>query len=171
MNWKQPIVPMIAPLVVRGRSALGTLCREVLILAAICAAAGRIQAAEPSRATNEFIFPKSVFVYNDPKGKDPFYPNRPRAGTVPVSTNVTVSTGPNLADFQLRGITGPPERRIALINNLTFVKGEEQEVRAGNARVKIKVQEIRDKSVIVLIEGQAEPKELLLRDTQLPFNE
>lgn len=143
-----------------------------LILAAVFAVAARIEAAEPSRATNEFVFPKSVFVYSDPKGKDPFYPNRPRAGTVAVvSTNVPTSTGPNLADFQLRGITGPPERRIALINNLTFIKGEEQEVRAGNAKVKIKVQEIRDKSVIILIEGQTEPKELVLQDRQLPFTE
>jgi hypothetical protein len=169
MNWIQPINRMNE----RCRSEWkrpGTL-RRGLILTAVFAAAGQIQAAEPARATNEFVFPKSVFVYSDLKGKDPFYPNRPRAGTVPVSTNVPKSTGPNLADFQLRGITGPPERRIALINNLTFTKGEEQEVRAGNAKAKIRVVEIGEKTVKILIEGQAEPKELVLPERLIPLTE
>ena len=143
---------------------------QALILAAVLAIAGWVEAAEPARATNEFAFPKSVFVYNDTKGKDPFYPNRARGGTVVVSTNTPVSTGPNLADLQLRGIAGPPERRIALINNLTFSKGEEQEVRVGNSKAKIKVLEIREKSVSILVEGQPEPKELILQDKVIPIS-
>lgn len=147
---------------------LETLRWQGLILAAVLAMAGWVQAAEPARATNEFAFPKSVFIHNDMKGKDPFFPNRARGGTVAVSTNTPVSTGPNLADLQLRGIAGPPERRIALINNLTFTTGEEQEVRSGNAKAKIKVLEIREKSVIILIEGQTDSKELVLPDRLLP---
>ena len=71
----------------------------------------------------------------------------------------------------LKGITGPPERRIALINNLTFVKGEENDVKAGNGKVKIKVLEIRDKSVVITVEGAAQPKELLLQEKLLPISE
>ena len=158
---------------ISARSRLFSGCLETLrsqgiILAAVLAMAGRVQAAEPARTTNEFAFPKSVFVYNDMKGKDPFFPNRNRGGTIAVSTNTAASTGPNLADLQLRGLAGPPERRIALINNLTFTKGEEQEVRVGNAKVKIKVLEIREKSVIILIEGQTDSKELVLPDRLLP---
>ena len=171
MNQTQP-VKRIAARRQSPRQWIEMLHRPGLILAAVFAVAGRIEAAEPSRATNEFVFPKSVFVYSDPKGKDPFYPNRPRSGTVTVvSTNVPTSTGPNLADFQLRGITGPPERRIALINNLTFTKGEEQEVRAGNAKAKIRVVEIGEKTVKILIEGQAEPKELVLPERLIPLTE
>ena len=171
MNRTQPVKRMPAwrqsP-----RKRIKTPRRQWLVLGAILAVAGRIEAAEPSRTTNEFVLPKSVFVYNDMKGKDPFFPNRPRAGTVPVvSTNVPTSTGPNLADFQLRGITGPPERRIALINNLTFTKGEEQEVRAGNGKVKIRVMEIREKSVVIVIDGQVEPKELVLPERLIPLTE
>jgi hypothetical protein len=156
--------------------SLFSVLREILrwqglILAAGIAMGGRVQAAEPARTTNEFAFPKSVFVHNDAKGKDPFFPNRARGGgTVLVSTNTPVSTGPNLADLQLRGIAGPPERRIALINNLTFSKGEEQEVRAGNSKVKIKVLEIAEKSVSILIDGQTEAKELVLPERLIPIS-
>ncbi|HKS35985.1 MAG TPA: hypothetical protein VJW76_02260, partial [Verrucomicrobiae bacterium] len=40
--------------------------------------------------------------------------------------------------------------------------------RVGNSRVKIKVLEIRDKSVPILIEGQTEPKELVLQEIERP---
>ena len=158
---------------ISARRSLFSGCLETLrwpglILAAVLAMAVPVHAAEPARATNEFAFPKSVFIYNDMKGKDPFFPNRNRGGTVSVSTNTAISTGPNLADLQLRGLAGPPERRIALINNLTFTKDEEQEVRIGNAKAKIKVLEIREKSVIIRIEGQTESKELVLPDRLLP---
>jgi cell division protein FtsB len=70
-----------------------------------------------------------------------------------------------LKELQLEGITGTPGRRIAVINNLTFTQGEEGEVRARNGRkIKIRVLEIRDKSVLLQIEGLAEPKELLLQE-------
>jgi sulfur carrier protein ThiS len=124
--------------------------------------------ADQNRSTNEVPVLKSIFVYNDSKGKDPFFPNRPRPGSVVVQTNTVQVVGPNLSALQLLGITGPPDRRIALINNLTFVKGEEQEVRAGNGKVKIRVLEIREKSVVVTAEGQADPKELLLTERLLP---
>jgi len=71
----------------------------------------------------------------------------------------------------LKGITGPAEKRIALINNLTFAKGEEGEVKAGPGKVKIRVLEIREKSVIVSIEGVAAPKELILQERLLPVGE
>jgi hypothetical protein len=71
----------------------------------------------------------------------------------------------------LKGITGTPERRIVLINNMTFANGEEAEVRAGSGKVKIRVMEIREKSVLVSIEGVAQPKELILQEKLLPFGE
>jgi hypothetical protein len=67
-------------------------------------------------------------------------------------------------ELQLEGITGTPGRRIAVINNLTLTQGEEGEVRARNGKIKIRVLEIRDKSVLLQIDGLAEPKELLLQE-------
>ena len=68
-----------------------------------------------------------------------------------------------LKELRLEGITGTPGRRIAVINNLTLTQGEEGEVRARNGKIKIRVLEIRDKSVLLQIEGLPEPKELLLQ--------
>ncbi len=128
-------------------------------------------AADAPRATNEFVVPKSVFVSNDSRGKDPFFPNRSRLAQPTTVTSSVTNTAPNLNDLQLKGITGTAERRTALINNLTFGKGEEGEVRARNGKIKIRVLEIRDKSVLLQIEGLAEPKVLLLPDRLLPVGE
>ena len=139
------------------------------LLPAVLCLAWLARAADANQATNEIIIPKSVFVSNDPRGKDPFFPNRPRMGLLPTApTTNTVSTpGPNVGDLQLRGITGSPERRVALINTLPLEKGEEAEVRVSNGRLKIQVLEIREKSVLLRIDGQKEPKELLLPERLL----
>lgn len=127
-----------------------------------------LNAAE-TNAASQVTFPKSVFVHNDPAGKDPFFPNRQRGPVVVISTNTTPTITPDA--LFLKGFTGPPDKRIALINNLTFVKGEEQEVRIGTAKLKVKLVDIRDNSVIVTVEGQSEPKELVLPDKTLPISE
>jgi len=129
--------------------------------------------AETNRLAPEVVIPKSVFVSEGAIGKDPFFPNSTR----PLNRKAPEDPGkkPVVQDFSqllvLKGITGPPEKRIALINNLTFSKGEEGEPKAGNGKVKIRVLEIREKSVVISMEGVATPKELLLQDKLLPVGE
>src|SRR5437016_12077662 len=89
------------------------------------------QGAETNRPAAEVVIPKSVFVSEGDIGKDPFFPNSVRR-----RPKVPDDSGkPVIRDFSqllvLKGITGPAEKRIALINNLTFAKGEEGEVKAG----------------------------------------
>jgi len=62
-------------------------------------------------------------------------------------------------------------RPIATINNLTFAVGEEQDVKIEGGKVKIRVLEIREKSVVVSVEKQPLPIELKLRDVNLNFDE
>jgi len=59
----------------------------------------------------------------------------------------------------------------ATINNLTFAVGEEQEVKVEGGKVKIRVLEIREKSVVISIENQPQAVELKLRDVNLKFGE
>jgi hypothetical protein len=127
-------------------------------------------AAETNRTATRAVFPKSVFVHNDPAGKDPFFPNRRHGTTMVIDTNKPIPTVNTDALF-LKGFTGTADRRIALINNQTFAKGEEGEVKLGSGKVKIRVVEIKDKSVIIEIEGQSERKELVLPDNTLQFKE
>ncbi len=125
--------------------------------------------AETNRPASEVVIPKSVFDAEGNTGKDPFFPNSPRRRLKPSDD---AGKKPVTQDFSqmlvLKGITGTAEKRIALINNLTFAKDEEGEVKAGNGKVKIRVLEIRDKSVVISIAGTAAPKELLLQETLLP---
>lgn len=131
---------------------------------------GLAHAAETNRPTVEIVIPKSVFISEGNIGKNPFFPNSRRLQAKAPDDS---SKKPAPVDFSqslvLKGITGPPEKRIALINNLTFAKDEEGDVKVGSGKVKIRVLEIRDKSVIVSVEGSAVPKELLLQETLVPL--
>ena len=141
-----------------------------LTLLAMVAMVCTINAAETNKTAPRAVFPKSVFVHDDPAGKDPFFPNRQRGTTVVVNTNKATPTLNTDALF-LKGFTGTGDKRIALINNQTFAKGEEGEVKLGSGKIKIRVVEMKDKSVIIEIEGQSERKELVLPESILPFKE
>ncbi len=132
---------------------------------------GAIQGAEQStnRAPAQPTFPHSVFASEGATGKDPFFPNSMRRMKRDDSSKQTA-----VRDFstllKFTGIAGGV-RPIATINNLTFAAGEEQEVKVEGGKVKIRVLEIREKSVIVSIERQPQPIELKLRDVNLKFDE
>ncbi len=64
-------------------------------------------------------------------------------------------------EIQLRGISGPPGRRLALINDATVAMGESCRVRVGSTNRNLRCLEVRDRSVLVEIDGQ--PQELILR--------
>src|SRR3954453_19286067 len=99
-------------------------------------AAAPVAATNP--ATNVITIPISTFLMprSPQEGRDPFFPTsmRPYAtATVVASTNFL---GPMVAvDLRLKGFSGPPERRLAIINNHTFEAGEEADVMSGNNKV------------------------------------
>jgi thioredoxin-related protein len=62
----------------------------------------------------------------------------------------------------LKGISGPKERRIVLINNASLMKGETAKVRAEDRDVVIFCKDIREDSVLVTCDG----KELELKLAQ-----
>jgi hypothetical protein len=135
----------------------------------ICLGDGIYAAAATNQVASIPEIPKSVFVSDGAVGRDPFFPKSTRFQPRKVDEvkNTTVQE-----DFsrmlRLTGVTGGT-KPIATINNLTFEAGETQEVKVDNRKVKIRVQEILEKSVIVKIEGQPAPVELKLRDFQLPL--
>jgi len=144
----------------------------VLVCVLLASAAARDQAlappprgpANPVSNTNhaEFAAPQSVF--DIPKapveGKDPFFPDSMRlfASQVPVqaSTNrfQAPAPAPAVVELRLQGISGPPERRLAIINTRTFAAGEEEEVPTNAGRTRIRCVEIGADSVVVLVGQQ-----------------
>jgi hypothetical protein len=119
-------------------------------------AAGKAKAATNAPPV-EVEPPKSVFI--DPgspgEGKDPFYPQSVRLRPPPpVVTPATPIVTPAVVQLDLKGISGVGNRRFAIINNRTFETGEDGEIAVNSGRVRVVCKEIKDDSVLVLVNGQ-----------------
>lgn len=121
--------------------------------------------------------PAAVFVDDLGTGIDPFFPNSRRrparvarpSGTTPVVARPEpVPTAPVALAISLRGIVGPSYRRLALLsaNARTYdVKsGEELLMKTGTADVRVTCVEIRERSVVVRVDGETSDRELQLKD-------
>ncbi len=147
---------------------------STLWLALLCAAC-LARAAQPpptNRVPAEVVIPKSVFVTNDVSGRDPFFPNSERVKQT-IQPDPTQGAKPpkpvGVGSLRLLGITTDADgKRIALINNTTFAKGEVHEVRTDSGRAKVRCVEMRETSVVVAFEGQSEEYELVLPEKLLP---
>jgi len=136
----------------------------------LCLLGGAVHAAETNtnRAPAQVAFPQSVFSTDGVTGKDPFFPNSIRRMKRDDTGKQPTRDLSGL--LKLTGVTGGV-KPIATINNLTFAAGEEQEVKVEGGRLKIRVLEIREKSVVINVEKQPLPLELKLRDVNLKFDE
>ena len=112
-----------------------------------------------SMTINALAIPRSVFDYR--AGKDPFFPNR-------VVTPAPAPDPEKTERLIIKGITGSSDRRVALINDRTFAKGEAGEIRLGTNTFQIRVIDIKDKSVI--IERAGRTNELPLVENLLPLD-
>ncbi len=102
--------------------------------------------------------PKSIFNDDPAFGKDPFFPKSARRKTAEVITG----SGPEVAEeISLKGISSLRDRRMVLINTYTFEEGEQGEIKVGGQTATIHVREVKDRSVIVSINGVL--RELRLR--------
>jgi hypothetical protein len=120
----------------------------VLPLAAAPTAAPVVQPVIP-----EVVVTRSVFVLpaNPKEGRDPFFPNSSRPYEDATSKNPVVS---DMTALVLRGISGPPDHRLAIINNHTFGVGDEGDVLTPHGRIHIHCVEIKDTSAVVESGGQ-----------------
>jgi protein disulfide-isomerase len=89
------------------------------------------------------------------KDSEPEAPRRPPA-FVPIAP-----AQPNYyAELALKGISGSPASRMALINNETFMAGDTAKVKVRDTRVEVVCKEIREDSVLITVDGK--PCELKL---------
>ena len=72
----------------------------------------------------------------------------------PAFGGAKVGPPPKYTALTLKSISGTGSKKLALINNQTFALGETAKVRLGDGEVKVRLEEIRDKSVIVIVEGK-----------------
>jgi len=66
-------------------------------------------------------------------------------------------------DLVLKNISGPENRRFALLNNQTFAQGDSAKVKMLDGEVQVHCLEIRAESVLVAVKGEPSPREIPLR--------
>ncbi|HVV00510.1 MAG TPA: hypothetical protein VHH88_04055 [Verrucomicrobiae bacterium] len=144
----------------------------VLALAALgmvsIASAGGAKAPAKAKASDEpKAEPKPLLsVFEMPKtpadGRDPFYPKsmRPYISDKPVVAT-KAAPAPIDADLALKGLSGPADHRLALVNNHTFEAGESAEVSTTTGRLRITCVKILPDAVVVQI--GSERRELRLK--------
>lgn len=122
-------------------------------LAVLIAAGLPVMAAPVARTNEPPVVPRSVFIQpaNPQEGRDPFFPRstRPYASAVVVAAPTT-----DLSSLSLQGISGTPDHRLVVINNVTFAVGDEAEVLTSHGRFHIHCLAITNDSAVIEASGQ-----------------
>lgn len=97
---------------------------------------------------------RSVFVMpaSPADGRDPFFPDSIRPYEAAMAGTKQKVDEISLLEF--KGLSGPMEKRLAIINNHTFAAGDDEYVLTTQGRVHIHCVEIRANSVIIELSGQ-----------------
>ena len=115
------------------------------------------------------VNPKSPGATRPPAAHQPPASIAPQKGTrveskPQVATNWVVPPERQIQydGLELTIISGTPQRRLATINNCAFLAGENLRVSVNNKKILVRCLEIRERSVIVQLEGEDKPRELRL---------
>jgi hypothetical protein len=94
-------------------------------------------------------------------GKDPFFPTSHRREPAPevAATDPNAHVDPVLV---LKGILRTRTHSQAVINNEVLEQGEEEPVRVPSGHVRVRCLEIGNDYVLIQVEGEAEPKRLVM---------
>jgi len=130
-----------------SKSAVAAWLSAGFVMVLPVAAAPVAQPAAPE------VVSRSVFVIptNSKDGRDPFFPNSTR----PYET--VSAARPHTGDVSslvLKGISGPPNHRLVIINNHTFGVGDEENLVTPQGPIHIRCIEINARSVVIESAGQ-----------------
>src|SRR5690242_18624860 len=100
-------------------------------------------AAPAAKPTQPEVVSRSVFVIptNPKQGRDPFYPNSNRPYDSATAGQVHLA---DVSSLVLKGVSGPPDHRLAIINSHTFAEGDEQDLVTSQGRIHVRCVEIKD---------------------------
>lgn len=85
-----------------------------------------------------------------------------RGAPPPLFGGAATAPPPRYTNLVLKSITGTGNRRLALVNNQTLGIGETASVKLEDRNVRVRCTEIRERSVVVKVEGETEPREVRL---------
>lgn len=101
-----------------------------------------------------------------PPYTDPFFPQStrmPYRAAPPVGATAAPNTAAAIDQIILKGVSGTDGKRFALINRRTFAAGESGTVQTPRGPVNIEVLEVKERSAIIKVENDPDPKEVYLR--------
>ena len=128
------------------------------------------QAAPTPKTANETAatntVPKSVFTIPASKtnGCDPFFPTSMRLWGGPAPVQTAASAKPRATGLDclvLKGLSGPEDNRLAMINGRTMARGEDAEINTDCGRLLVHCVDITSNSAVIEVSG--ERRELKLR--------
>ena len=124
------------------------LAGTAMILPAVAA-----PAAKPAQPPAPEVVTRSTFAMpaNPKEGRDPFFPNSTRPYEIVSSAKAHTA---DISSLALKGISGPPDRRLAIINNHTFGVGDEENITTPQGPIHIRCLEIKTDSVVIECNGQ-----------------
>jgi hypothetical protein len=131
------------------------------VLPAHSAPAAKSRAAAPAAVTN--TIPQSVFIIPSVPGnaRDPFFPDRIIQAHTAKAVASTKSRPTGASCLVLKGLSGVPENRLAMINGRTMGRGEDAEINTECGRLLVHCVDITANSAIIEVGG--ERRELHLR--------
>ena len=136
-----------------------------LLIASTLFSATTVTRADSMPKLDSVYVTKSTFTDDLNFGRDPFFPESNRRRLTPfVPTPVAPKPpAPEVEDhlFTLKGISTYKDERWALINKYTFASGEEIDVKVEGRKLRVRCQEVRERSVVIRVGGAS--KELFLR--------
>ncbi len=84
----------------------------------------------------------------------------------PLFGGAIAATPVRYTNLVLKSISGNPKQRFILLNNQTLATGEAAPVKLHDGSVKVRCLEIRDRSALISVAGESEPREISLAGTQ-----
>ncbi len=110
------------------------------------------------------LLPQSVFVIpkKPTEGKDPFFPGSTRVHNVNIELKPKV-TEVVVGDLYLKGISGTAAEPLAIINNITFTTGEDNDVLTSAGRMRVRCIEINMAAGTALVQVGGQRRELRLQ--------
>jgi len=77
----------------------------------------------------------------------------PASPPPPMFNGAPTQPPPQYAGLKLQGISGPPGKRLAILNSQTFSKGEGGRIKISGKEIEVRCLEIRERSVLLAIDG------------------
>lgn len=130
------------------------------------AAAAKAKAKADAIASTNFTIvelpvPLATFDLTNRIVKDPFFPNTLRAPIPQPVAHTTVAISASC--FELKGLSGAPDQRLALINNRTLAAGESADINTPHCgKLTVHCIQIKEFSAIIRIGNQETPIEIFL---------